>query len=188
MQLTEPQAGSDVGALRTRAAAAGGRHLSHRRPEDLHHLWRARPDRQHRALRAGAAARCARRHQGHLAVRRAEVPASTRTARSGARNDVRCHSIEHKLGIHGSPTCTMDLRRPGRRHRLPARRGKPRHELHVHDDEQCPPRGRPAGRRASPSARRRRRSPMRASAGRAARPARAMDRARSSPMRTSAAC
>ncbi len=25
----------------------------------------------------------------------------------GARNDVRCHSIEHKLGIHGSPTCTM---------------------------------------------------------------------------------
>ena len=25
----------------------------------------------------------------------------------GARNDVRCHSVEHKLGIHGSPTCTM---------------------------------------------------------------------------------
>ena len=25
----------------------------------------------------------------------------------GARNDVRAHSIEHKLGIHGSPTCTM---------------------------------------------------------------------------------
>ena len=25
----------------------------------------------------------------------------------GARNDLRCHSIEHKLGIHGSPTCTM---------------------------------------------------------------------------------
>jgi hypothetical protein len=25
----------------------------------------------------------------------------------GARNDVRCHSIEHKLGIHASPTCTM---------------------------------------------------------------------------------
>lgn len=25
----------------------------------------------------------------------------------GARNDVYCHSIEHKLGIHGSPTCTM---------------------------------------------------------------------------------
>ena len=25
----------------------------------------------------------------------------------GARNDVRAHSIEHKLGIHASPTCTM---------------------------------------------------------------------------------
>src|SRR5262249_3494418 len=25
----------------------------------------------------------------------------------GGRNDVRCSSIEHKLGIHGSPTCTM---------------------------------------------------------------------------------
>jgi hypothetical protein len=25
----------------------------------------------------------------------------------GERNDVRAHSIEHKLGIHGSPTCTM---------------------------------------------------------------------------------
>ncbi|MGL4728530.1 MAG: acyl-CoA dehydrogenase, partial [Bosea sp. (in: a-proteobacteria)] len=25
----------------------------------------------------------------------------------GARNDVRCHSIEHKMGVHASPTCTM---------------------------------------------------------------------------------
>src|SRR5581483_5837492 len=25
----------------------------------------------------------------------------------GVRNDVRAHSVEHKLGIHGSPTCTM---------------------------------------------------------------------------------
>src|SRR6202034_193406 len=25
----------------------------------------------------------------------------------GARNDLRAHSIEHKLGAHGSPTCTM---------------------------------------------------------------------------------
>src|SRR5262249_30129950 len=25
----------------------------------------------------------------------------------GERNDARAHSIEHKLGIHGSPTCTM---------------------------------------------------------------------------------
>jgi hypothetical protein len=25
----------------------------------------------------------------------------------GPRNDVYCHAVEHKLGIHGSPTCTM---------------------------------------------------------------------------------
>jgi alkylation response protein AidB-like acyl-CoA dehydrogenase len=25
----------------------------------------------------------------------------------GARNDARAHSVEHKLGNHGSPTCTM---------------------------------------------------------------------------------
>ena len=24
-----------------------------------------------------------------------------------ARNDIRCISIEHKMGIHGSPTCTL---------------------------------------------------------------------------------
>ncbi len=29
------------------------------------------------------------------------------TAALGARNDLFCHSLEHKLGIHGSPTCTM---------------------------------------------------------------------------------
>ena len=28
-------------------------------------------------------------------------------ARSGARNDLRAHSIEHKMGLHASPTCTM---------------------------------------------------------------------------------
>ncbi len=64
MQLTEPQAGSDVGALRTRAERARRRQLSHHRHEDLHHLWRPRHDRQHRAFRAGAIARCARGHQG----------------------------------------------------------------------------------------------------------------------------
>ncbi len=73
MQLTEPQAGSDVGALRTRAEQAGRRHLSHQGDEDLHHLWRARHDRQHRAFRAGAPAGRARGHQGDLAVPRAEV-------------------------------------------------------------------------------------------------------------------
>ena len=59
MQLTEPQAGSDVGALRSRAEKRARRQLSHQGHQDLHHLWRPRHDRQHRAFRAGAIARCA---------------------------------------------------------------------------------------------------------------------------------
>ena len=39
------------------------------------------------------------------------------------------------------------LRRQRRRGRLPGRRGEPRARLHVHHDEPCAPRGRPAGRR-----------------------------------------
>ena len=70
---------------------------------------------------------------------------STRTGRSGARNDVRCVSIEHKLGIHASPTCVMSLRRRRRRGRLPGRRGQPGHALHVHHDEQRPAVGRRRG-------------------------------------------
>ena len=45
--------------------------------------------------------------QGHLAVRRARSSWSTPTARLGARNDVRCVSLEHKLGIHASPTAVL---------------------------------------------------------------------------------
>ena len=44
MNLTEPQAGSDLGALRTRAVPDGD-HYRITGPEDLHHLWRARLDR-----------------------------------------------------------------------------------------------------------------------------------------------
>ena len=65
----------------------------------------------------------------------------------GARNDVRAHSVEHKLGIHGSPTCTMMLGDHGGAIGLPDRRGKCRHGLHVHHDEPRAARGRPAGRR-----------------------------------------
>ena len=36
----------------------------------------------------------------------------------GERNDVHCVSIEHKLGIHASPTVRDGVRRQGRRGRL----------------------------------------------------------------------
>ena len=106
--------------------------------------------------------------QGHLAVPRAEIPAQRR--RLARRAQRRARAFDRAQARH---PCLADLhhgvRRRGRRRRLPHRRGEPRHGLHVHHDEPGAPRGRPAGRRRSPSARRSRRSPMRASASRAAR-------------------
>ena len=78
MNLTEPQAGSDVGAVRTRAGAVGRRLVAHQRPEDLHHLRRARPRRQHRAPGAGPHARLVTGHQGDLDVPRPQVPGRAR--------------------------------------------------------------------------------------------------------------
>ncbi len=82
MNLTEPQAGSDLAQVRTRAVPQGDGTLPPVRPEDLHHVRRARHGREHRPSRARAHARRARRRQGHLAVHGAEVPRRTRTARS----------------------------------------------------------------------------------------------------------
>src|SRR5215471_3793834 len=106
MQLTEPQAGSDVGALRTRAerAADGTYRISgqkifitygeHDLTENIIHFVLARlPDAP----------------PGTKGISLFVVPKVLANADGslGARNDVRCHSIEHKLGIHASPTCTM---------------------------------------------------------------------------------
>ena len=104
MNLTEPQAGSDVGALTTRAVPSDDGDGSWRdhRHEDLHHLRRAGPDRQRRAPRARPGAGRAAGHEGHLVLHRAEG------ARDGERNAVTCIGIEHKMGIHASPTCTME--------------------------------------------------------------------------------
>ena len=170
MQLTEPQAGSDVGALRTRAerAADGSYRLKgqkifitygeHDLTDNIIHFVLARlPDAP----------------PGTRGISLFLVPKFLLNADGslGARNDIRAHSVEHKLGIHGSPTCTMILGDQRRRGRLPDRRGKCRHGLHVHDDEPRAARGRPAGRRHRRSAPRSRRSPTRASAGKAAPPA-----------------
>ena len=119
MQLTEPQAGSDVGALRTQGRARRRRHLSHHRQEDLHHLRRARPHRQHHPFRAGAAARCAARHQGHLALPRSEIPGQRR--RLARRAQRRALPFDRAQARH---PCLAHLhhgvRRRGRRGRLSA--------------------------------------------------------------------
>ncbi len=89
----------------------------------------------------------------------------------GERNDVRAHSIEHKLGIHASPTCTMVYGDHGGATGFLV--GEENRGLACMFTMMNQARlvGRPAGRRRSPSARRSRRSPMRASASRAAPPA-----------------
>jgi len=106
MQLTEPQAGSDVGALRTRAerAADGTYRLKgqkifitygeHDLTDNIIHLVLARlPDAP----------------PGTRGISLFLVPKFLLNGDGtpGVRNDIRAHSIEHKLGIHGSPTCTM---------------------------------------------------------------------------------
>jgi alkylation response protein AidB-like acyl-CoA dehydrogenase len=106
MQLTEPQAGSDVGALRSKAerAADGTYRITgskifitygeHDLTDNIIHFVLARlPDAP----------------PGTRGISLFLVPKFfvNDDGSIGARNDVRCHSVEHKLGIHGSPTCTM---------------------------------------------------------------------------------
>jgi acyl-CoA dehydrogenase len=106
MHLTEPQAGSDVGALRTRAARerdgtyrVTGQKIfitygEHDLTENIIHFVLARlPDAP----------------PGTRGISLFLVPKFLLNADGtpGTRNDVRAHSIEHKLGVHASPTCTM---------------------------------------------------------------------------------
>ena len=101
MQLTEPQAGSDVGALRSKAerASDGSYRITgskifitygeHDLTDNIIHFVLARlPDAP----------------PGTKGISLFLVP---KVMPDGKRNDVRAHSVEHKLGIHASPTCTM---------------------------------------------------------------------------------
>ena len=105
MNLTEPQAGSDVGALRTRAVPDGAHYRitgqkifitygEHDMAENIVHLVLARlPDAP----------------PGTRGISLFLVPKFVVNGDGsvGARNDVRCVSLEHKLGIHASPTCVL---------------------------------------------------------------------------------
>ena len=101
MNLTEPHAGSDVGALKTKAEpnADGSWRLrgtkifitygEHDLSDQIVHMVLARtpgsPD-------------------GTRGISLFLVP---KILADGSRNDLRCVSIEHKMGIHASPTCVM---------------------------------------------------------------------------------
>ena len=108
MNLTEPQAGSDLSKVRTRAVPQedGSYRLfgqkifitwgEHDAAENIIHLVLARkPDAP----------------EGNKGISLFLVPKFLVNADGslGERNDVICASIEHKLGIHGSPTCTLSF-------------------------------------------------------------------------------
>ncbi len=108
MNLTEAQAGSDLSTIRTRAEAASDGSGSYRLfgqkifisygehdlTENIIHLVLARMPDAPPGIRGISL----------FLVPKFLVEADGSLA---ARNDVRCIALEHKLGIHGSPTCTM---------------------------------------------------------------------------------
>ncbi|MGA1800879.1 acyl-CoA dehydrogenase [Rhizobium sp. HT1-10] len=106
MNLTEPQAGSDVGALTARAER--NKDGSYRIfGQKIYITWGdhdAADNIIHLVL-----ARLSDAPPGTRGISLFLVPKFMVEADGslGARNDLFCHSLEHKLGIHGSPTCTM---------------------------------------------------------------------------------
>jgi 3-(methylthio)propanoyl-CoA dehydrogenase len=105
MNLTEPQAGSDLSLVRTKAERSGDHYLisgqkifitygEHDLAENIVHLVLARtPDAP----------------EGVKGISLFIVPkfVPNKDGTPGKRNGAKCASIEHKLGIHASPTAVM---------------------------------------------------------------------------------
>jgi alkylation response protein AidB-like acyl-CoA dehydrogenase len=105
MNLTEPQAGTDLGALKTRAEPEGDHYRiigqkifitygDHEMAENIIHFVLARlPDAP----------------KGSKGISLFIVPKFlvNDDGSLGARNDLKAIALEHKLGIHASPTCVM---------------------------------------------------------------------------------
>ncbi len=109
MNLTEPQAGSDVGAVATRAEPATDRDDAAWRisGQKIFITWGEQDFTDnivHLVL-----ARTPGSPPGTKGISMFVVPKFlvNDDGTLGARNAVQCVSIEHKLGIHGSPTCVM---------------------------------------------------------------------------------
>ncbi len=103
MNLTEPQAGSDLGLLRTKAEKQGdgsykitGQKIfitygEHDLSDNIIHLVLARAT------------------DAPEDVKGISLFVVPKIKEDGGRNNVFCIGLEHKLGIHASPTCTMNF-------------------------------------------------------------------------------
>ena len=121
MNLTEPNAGSDLAAIASKAKAVGdGTYLvsgtkifitwgENDCAENIIHLVLARPPDAPPGLKG-------------ISLFLVPKFLVNDDGSLGARNDLICASIEHKLGIHGSPTAVSVPRREGQLRRLPDRR------------------------------------------------------------------
>lgn len=105
MNLTEPQAGSDLSLVKTKAVRDGDGYRirgtkiyitygEHEMSDNIVHL---------------VLARCEDAPEGTRGISLFIVPKylPKDDGTPGERNDLRCVSVEHKLGIMGSPTCVM---------------------------------------------------------------------------------
>ena len=104
MVLTEPDAGSDVGAGTDRAVRRRRRHLAHRGRQALHHLRRGGPVRQHRPPRARPTRGCG--GPGTKGLSLFVVPkhhVDLETGELGERNGAYVTNVEHKMGLRSRP-------------------------------------------------------------------------------------
>jgi alkylation response protein AidB-like acyl-CoA dehydrogenase len=108
MNLTEPEAGSDVGALRTKAVPSGGGDGSWRITGQKIFITFGDHDLADNIIHL-VLARIPGAPPGTKGISCFIVPKHlvNPDGSLGERNDLRCVSIEHKLGIHASPTCVM---------------------------------------------------------------------------------
>ena len=111
MDLTEPQAGSDLAQVRTKAVPQGDHYLlsgnkifitygEHDYTENIIHLTLARTPNAPEGVKGISL----------FIVPKVNVKAD---GSLGERNDIQCASIEHKLGIHASPTCSINYGEKG---------------------------------------------------------------------------
>ncbi len=108
MNLTEPQAGSDVGALRTRAEARGDGTYAVT-GQKIYISW-GDSDLVSNVVHL-VLARLPGGGEGTRGISLFLVPKFLPdvAGRPGIANSLRVVSLEHKLGIHGSPTCVMQF-------------------------------------------------------------------------------